>query len=96
MCRVSKYAAFRSEPFKSPQDLYKQGGFEAIQADTREKAALLLGLGINVNLAPVCDVSVNPDDFIYRRSFGREAGETADYVRTVVREMKKKQGSEAH
>ena len=89
VCRVSKYAAFRSEPFKSPQDLYKQGGFEAIQADTREKAALLLGLGINVNLAPVCDVSVNPDDFIYSRSFGREAGETADYVRTVVREMEK-------
>ncbi|MDR1549260.1 MAG: beta-hexosaminidase [Hungatella sp.] len=89
VCRVSKYAAFRSEPFKSPQYLYKQGGFEAIQADTREKAALLLGLGINVNLAPVCDVSVNPDDFIYRRSFGREAGETADYVRTVVREMEK-------
>ncbi len=89
VCRVSKYAAFRSEPFKSPQDLYKQGGFEAIQADTKERAAFLLGLGINVNLAPVCDVSVNPDDFIYRRSFGREAGETADYVRTVVQEMKK-------
>ena len=89
VCRVSKYTAFRSEPFKSPQDLYKQGGLEAIQADTKEKAELLLGLGINVNLAPVCDVSVNPDDFIYRRSFGREAGETADYVRTVVGEMKK-------
>lgn len=89
VCRVSKYAAFRSEPFKSPQDLYKQGGLEAIQADTREKAAFLLGLGINVNLAPVCDVSVNPDDFIYRRSFGREARETSDYVRTVVREMEK-------
>lgn len=89
VCRVSKYTAFRSAPFKSPQDLYKQGGLEAIQADTREKAKLLLGLGVNVNLAPVCDVSVNPDDFIYRRSFGREAGETADYVRTVVREMEK-------
>ncbi|GLC81852.1 glycoside hydrolase family 3 protein [Lacrimispora brassicae] len=89
VCRVSKYAAFRSEPFQSPQDLYKQGGFEAIEADTKEKSAFLLGLGINVNLAPVCDVSVNPDDFIYRRSFGREAGETADYVRTVVREMEK-------
>ncbi len=89
VCRVSKYAAFRSEPFKSPQDLYKQGGFDAIQADTKEKAAFLLGLGINVNLAPVCDVSVNPDDFIYRRSFGREAGETSDYVRTVVQEMEK-------
>ncbi|MFT4006313.1 MAG: glycoside hydrolase family 3 N-terminal domain-containing protein [Lacrimispora sp.] len=89
VCRVSKYTAFRSEPFKSPQDLYKQGGLEAIQADTQEKAELLLGLGINVNLAPVCDVSVSPDDFIYRRSFGREAGETADYVRTVVQEMGK-------
>ena len=89
VCRVSKYTAFRSELFKSPQDLYKQGGLEAIQADTKEKAELLLGLGINVNLAPVCDVSVSPDDFIYRRSFGREAGETADYVRTVVREMGK-------
>ncbi|MFV0239351.1 MAG: glycoside hydrolase family 3 protein [Lacrimispora sphenoides] len=89
VCRASKYTAFRSEPFKSPKDLYKQGGFEAIQADTKEKAAFLLGLGINVNLAPVCDVSVNPDDFIYRRSFGREARETSDYVRTVVQEMEK-------
>lgn len=89
VCRVSKYTAFRSAPFKSPQELYKEGGLEAIAADAREKADFLLELGINVNLAPVCDVSVNPDDFIYRRSLGREAGETADYVRTVVREMEK-------
>jgi beta-N-acetylhexosaminidase len=89
VCRVSKYAAFRSEPFQSPQDLYKRGGFEAIKADTKEKADLLLGLGINVNLAPVCDVSVNSNDFIYRRSFGQDAKETSDYVRTVVGEMKK-------
>lgn len=89
VCRVSKYPAFRSSPFKSPQNLYKQGGIKAIVADTREKAKLLLGLGINVNLAPVSDVSVNPDDFIYPRAFGRDAGETADYVKAVVREMGK-------
>lgn len=89
VCRVSKYTAFRSEPFQSPQDLYKQGGMEAIRTDTREKAALLLGLGINVNLAPVCDVSSDANDFIYRRSFGQEAGATADYVKTVIEEMKK-------
>ncbi|WP_027352381.1 glycoside hydrolase family 3 protein [Lacrimispora indolis] len=89
VCRVSKHTAFRSEPFQSPQDLYKQGGMDAIRTDTREKAALLLGLGINVNLAPVCDVSSDPNDFIYRRSFGQEAGATADYVKTVIEEMKK-------
>ncbi len=91
VCRVSKYPAFREEPFKSPQDLYKLGGFEAIQTDTREKAKLLLGLGINVNLAPVGDVSSDSNDFIYRRAFGKDATATAEYVKTVVEAMEKEQ-----
>lgn len=91
VCRVSRYTAFRSEPFHSPQELYEQGGYEAIEADTREKAAFLLELGINVNLAPVCDVSTDPNDFIYSRSFGQDAGATADYVKTVIEVMKKEQ-----
>lgn len=86
--RLSKYTAFRSSPFESPMDLYKKGGFEAIQADTKEKADLLLSLGINVNLAPVSDVSTNPSDFIYKRAFGKDAKATANYVKTVVLEMK--------
>lgn len=89
VCRVSKYPAFRSEPFQSPQDLYQKGGLKAIEEDVKEKASLLLSLGINVNLAPVCDVSVNSNDFIYRRSFGQDAKGTSEYVRTVVEEMKK-------
>lgn len=70
--------------------MYKQGGFERIKKDTEEKADLLLDLGINVNLAPVCDVSTNPADFIYKRSFGKDAKQTAEYVKTVVTVMKKK------
>ncbi len=85
--RISKYPAFRSVPFPSPQDLYQKGGFDLIISDTREKAELLKELGINVNLAPVCDVSTNPEDFIYRRSFGKAADKTAEYVKTVVTEM---------
>lgn len=85
--RVSKYSAFRSEPFKSPQDLYKEGGFEAIQKDTKEKADLLLELGINVNLAPVSDVSTDSSDFIYKRAFGKDAKATANYVKTVILAM---------
>lgn len=86
--RVSRYPAFRAEKFESPQKLYQNGGFEAVKNDTVEKSQLLKSLGINVNFAPVCDVSVNSEDFIYDRSFGKEAGETAQYVETVVGAMK--------
>ena len=51
--RVSRYSAFRETPFLSPQELYASGGWELIQTDTAEKSQLLLGLGINVNFAPV-------------------------------------------
>ena len=86
--RVSKYPAFRETPFQSPQALYDLGGLELIESDTIEKSQLLLSLGINVNFAPVCDVSQNPDDFIYDRAFGGDAVQTAEYVKTVVCAMK--------
>lgn len=89
--RVSKEPALRNTPFLSPQALYRQGGFDRIREDTAQKATLLKSLGINVNLAPVCDVSQTPGDFIYARSFGKDAEETAQYVRTVVEEMNRQQ-----
>ncbi len=72
---------------KSPQALFAQGGLEAVEADAYSKNARLLELGVNVNLAPVADVSTDPADFIYDRSFGQDAGATADYVRAVVENM---------
>lgn len=86
--RLSRYTAFRAVPFWSPQELYAEGGFALITSDVKDKAQLLKSLGINVNLAPVSDVSNDPADFIYKRSFGKSAAETATYVDTVVREMK--------
>jgi beta-N-acetylhexosaminidase len=85
--RASKFPKLRSVPFRSPQDLYKLGDFDMIKSDTVEKSKFLKSLGINVNLAPVCDVSTDPTDFIYNRSFGKDAMATADYVSTVVKEM---------
>jgi beta-N-acetylhexosaminidase len=82
--RVSKYPEFRAEPFQSPQSLYSEGGLALIADDTGEKAKLLKSLGINVNLAPVCDVSTDPAAYIYGRTLGKNAKETADYVHTVV------------
>jgi beta-N-acetylhexosaminidase len=86
--RLSRYSEFRAIPFYSPQDLYNEGGYPLIISDTKEKATLLKSLGINVNLAPVCDVSINPDDYIYPRTFGKNALETAQYIKTVVSTMK--------
>lgn len=85
--RVSRNSLLRPEPFASPQDLYQQGGLERIVEDTKEKCSLLSGLGVNLNLSPVCDLSQDPADFIYDRSFGQDAQHTASYVREVVQTM---------
>ena len=85
--RVSSNPHLRSEKFASPQRLYSLGGMERIVADAREKDVLLDALGFNVNLAPVADVSTNPNDFIYPRAFGQDAPATADYVSAVTFQM---------
>lgn len=75
VCRVSSYCAFRDSRFASPRTLYASGGMEAVLAAEAEKAALLHSLGIQVNMAPVCDVTMDPNAFLYDRSLG-EAPET--------------------
>ena len=85
--RVSSNPHLRSEKFASPQRLYSLGGMERVVADAREKDVLLDALGFNVNLAPVVDVSSNPNDFIYPRTFGQDAAATADYVSAVTAQM---------
>ncbi len=87
--RISSNPNIRATPFRSPQLLFALGGMERIQEDAEEKANLLLDLGVNVNLAPVADVSTNKDDFIYSRSFGQGAKETAEYVVTVTETFQK-------
>lgn len=82
--RVSRNPLLRERKFSSPQKLYAAGGLDAIVRDAAEKDALLSSLGINVNLAPVCDVSTDPEDFIYDRSFGQDAAATSAFVSAVV------------
>lgn len=86
--RASNYSAFRSTPFLSPKQLYANGGLDAVKTDTSEKADFLKALGINVNLAPVCDVSQNPKDYIYPRTLGEDAQTTALYTAVVAKQMK--------
>ncbi len=85
--RASKYPQYRDQKFRSPQQVYAQGGMDAIVADAAEKAQFLKDLGLNVDLAPVCDVSTDAQDFMYARAFGQPAAETAEYVAAVVQAM---------
>ena len=85
--RVSSNPHLRSAKYPSPQKLLSQGGTEALVENTAEKDALLHSLGINVNLAPVADVSTNSGDFIYDRTFGLDAEGTSDCVTAVVEQM---------
>lgn len=83
--RVSRFPQFRSERFKSNKVLFETGGYELVETSEKEKASLLLSLGLNLNLAPVADISTNSDDFMYIRTFGRGADETSTFISNIVK-----------
>ena len=60
---------------------------DAVVKNATEKSELLLSLGVNMNLAPVADVSTNPSDYMYDRSLGQNAEVTADFVSKTVTAM---------
>lgn len=84
VCRVSCEPQFRDSRFPSPRKLYSQGGLELIFDTEAEKIQLLSSLGINVNLAPVCDVTTDPDAFMYSRSLGESPEETGKFIAGMV------------
>lgn len=87
--RASANAHLRRSKFAAPQTIYAQGGVEALRADAAEKSAFLLGLGVNVNLAPVCDVSTSKKDYIHNRTLGLGPEETGAACAAIVEEMGK-------
>ena len=62
-----------------------------IQSDAADKSRLLASLGINVNMAPVADITTDPEAFMYKRSFAKDAAETGKYVYNVTTVMEREQ-----
>lgn len=85
--RVSKYSNFRFSKFESPQEVLKSGGLQALLEDSQEKSELLKSIGLNMNLCPVVDIPTNTSSFIYARSFGKDAKETANYTSELIKQM---------
>ena len=85
--RISRYPAFRSQHFPSPREAFAGGGLTQALSNEEEICQLLQSLGINVNLGPVCDISEDPNAFMYQRSLGQDAAATGDFVAGTVRLM---------
>lgn len=83
--RVSRFKQYRDEKFLSPRTYYNQGGYALVEQIEKEKATLLKDLGINLNLAPVSDISTSLNDFIYSRAFQGNTEDTSNFVKNMVK-----------
>lgn len=82
--RASANPDICDEPYWSPRRLYEAGGLDLLLSVERDKIRTLQGLGLNVNFAPVCDITQQEGAFLYDRSLGQDARTTAGYVGRVV------------
>ena len=82
--RVSSFSAFRESAFRSTRAYFAAGGMAAVLSAEEEKAALLTGLGINVNLGPVADIAREYGSFMYSRSLGQDAATTGQFISGTV------------
>lgn len=81
--RVSSSPQYRASRFPSPRKLYGEGGLDLILATEHEKCRLLKSIGVNVNLAPVCDIADDPKAFMYQRSLGESPAVTGAFAAEV-------------
>ncbi|HPR24489.1 MAG TPA: glycoside hydrolase family 3 N-terminal domain-containing protein [Bacillota bacterium] len=88
--RISGNPALHEKPFSSPSQVMERGGFFAAKDDASKKADMLLDLGINTNLAPVCDVAQSNKDYIYERTIGEDPAKATAYAVSVVLASKEK------
>lgn len=75
--------------FPSPQQSYQTGGQQGVAAEAAAVAEILHSLQINLNFAPVADVSNNQQSFIYSRTLGLSYRQTAAVIKAEIPAMQK-------
>lgn len=89
--RISCHSQYRATRFPSPRKLYNSGGIQALLDTEKEKCQLLRSLGINVNLAPVCDIATQKTAFMYSRSLRQAPQDTASIIAQTIQLMQQEQ-----
>lgn len=87
VARVSAYSQYRDSRFSSPRKLFDKGGLSLALETEAEKCLLLRRVGVNVNMGPVCDVTTDPNAFMYKRSLGQDVQTTGQFVAGMVETM---------
>lgn len=82
--RVSDNMYLSDAAFDSPKNVYLNGGWDAVENTEITKVQLLKSLGINVNFAPVCDITSDPSAFMYSRSFSDNVADVNTFVSKAV------------
>ena len=85
--RISSNTNLVDSPYKSPSEIYTSGGIEALKNDTIIKSRELASLGLNLNLAPVVDIS-DSNSYIYERTLKENVTRTKEYARAVIESSK--------
>ena len=83
--RISSKPALYDSEFRSPRDIYDEGGMDAVRENALAMAEMLKDFGIDVNFAPVCDISLDEDDFMYYRSIGHDVDTVCEFVSEFTR-----------
>lgn len=78
---LSDLDAFPDEDFYSPREIFAEKGLSGLQDSETQKAQMLSSVGINLNLAPVCDMAEDFTQIMYSRSLGGTPQETSQYVK---------------
>lgn len=87
VARISSQPLLRESRFPSPRKLYAEGGTDLLLSTEEEKCHLLSSLGVNVNMAPVCDITTNSASFMYSRSLGLDPEQTGLCISAMVETM---------
>ena len=83
--RVSDKAAFGVEDPGDMRTLGDTGDVGLVESEALRVGSYLRDIGVNLDFAPVADVTDNQDSFVYLRSFGGDPQLVADMVAAQVR-----------
>lgn len=83
VARISRYPQYRAEKFPAQSEVLAQG-LDAVRSEAQEISALMHSLGLNMNLAPVCDLPRSETDFIYDRAYSTDPQEVTSAVTAAV------------
>ena len=83
--RIDSNSQISKRHFPSPAEIYQQSGLTGIRKEDSTVAKILKQNGINMNFAPVADVALNKDSFIYKRTLEQDYQTTAKYIPIAVK-----------